>query len=81
MPNNGGRVTTREHFEAIMDVKKDIADMETRLTEKITDAQVDAATDRTAVKSLLRRDTIGYVWDSFNTIAATIVIALYWGRN
>ena len=79
MPN--GRVTTREFYEALLDQNKQRADMETRLVEKITEERIAAATDRTAVKSLLRRDTIGYVWDSFNTIAATIVIALYWGRG
>jgi hypothetical protein len=80
-PDNGGRVTTREFYVALLDQNKQRADMETRLIEKITEERIAAATDRTAVKSLLRRDTIGYVWDSFNTIIATIVIALYWGRS
>ena len=79
MPN--GRVTTREFYKALLDQNKQRADMEARLIEKITEERIAAATDRTAVKSLLRRDTIGYVWDSINTLGATILIALYWGRN
>jgi hypothetical protein len=32
------------------------------------------ATDRTRVDSLLRRDTIGYVWDSLNSLIAAIIV-------
>jgi len=67
---------------------KDIMEFQERVFEELTDirgaisvVREEVAVDRTATKSLLRRDTIGYVWDSINTLIATIVIALYWGRN
>jgi len=53
----------------------------TEVRSEISLLRESAATDRTATKSLLRRDTIGYVWDSFNTLIATICIAYFWGRN
>ena len=79
--NNSGRVTTREFYNALLDQNKQRSEMELRIMEKLSEIREENAEDRTSVKSLLRRDTIGYVWDSFNTIIATIVIALYWGRN
>ena len=66
---------------------KDIMEFQERVFGELTDIRGDiakvreeAAIDRTAVKSLLRRDTVGYVWDSFNTLVATLMVALYWGR-
>ena len=79
--SNGGRVTTREFYDALLDQNKNIANMEMRLVEEIGKIKTSAAVDRTATKSLLRRDTIGYVWDSINTLIATICIAYFWGRN
>ncbi len=79
--NNSGRVTTREFYNALLDQNKQRSEMELRIMEKLSEIREENAEDRTSVKSLLRRDTIGYVWDSFNTLVATIVIALYWGRN
>ena len=79
--NNSGRVTTREFYNALLDQNKQRSEMELRIIEKLSEIREENAEDRTSVKSLRRRDTIGYVWDSFNTLVATIVIALYWGRN
>ena len=79
--SNGGRVTTREFYDALLDQNKNIANMEMRLVEEIGKIKTSAAVDRTATKALLRRDTIGYVWDSINTLIATICIAYFWGRN
>ena len=79
--SNGGRVTTREFYNALLDLNKNIANMEIRLIYEIGNVKTSAAVDRTAGKSLLRRDTIGYVWDSINTLIATICIAYFWGRN
>ena len=79
--SNGGRVTTREFYDALLDQNKNIANMEMRLVEEIGKIKTSAAVDRTATKSLLRCDTIGYVWDSINTLIATICIAYFWGRN
>ena len=52
-----------------------------KIMEAVSEVKTVAAIDRTSTKSLLRRDTIGYVWDSFNTLIATICIAYFWGRN
>ena len=67
---------------------KDIMEFQERVFGELTDIRGDiskvreeVAVDRTATKSLLRRDTIGYVWDSINTLAATILIAMYWGKG
>jgi len=67
---------------------KDIMEFQERVFGELTDIRGDiarvreeVAVDRTATKSLLRRDTIGYVWDTINTLVATVVIALYWGKN
>ena len=79
--SNSGRVTTREFYDALLDQNKQRSDMELRIMEKLSEIREESAVDRTSVKTLLRRDTVGYVWDSFNTLVATIVIALYWGRN
>ena len=76
--SNGGRVTTREFYNALLDMNKNIANMEIRLIDEIGNVKTSAAVDRTAVKSLLRRDTIGYVWDSINTlVGGTIILILY----
>ena len=79
--SDGGRVTTREFYNALLDQNKSIANMEARLIEEIGKVKTSAAVDRTATKALLRRDTIGYVWDSLNTLIATICVAYFWGRN
>ena len=75
--SNGGRVT----YKDIMDFQQKVFNELTGVRSEISLLRESAATDRTATKSLLRRDTIGYVWDSINTLAATIIIALYWGKN
>ena len=72
---------SRVTYKDIMDFQEKVFDELTDIRGEVAKIREEKAEDRTAVKSLLRRDTIGYVWDSFNTIAATIVIALYWGRN
>ena len=71
-----GRVT----YKDIMEFQEKVFDELTDIRADIADVREDAAIDRTAVKSLLRRDTVGYVWDSFNTLVATLMVALYWGR-
>ena len=75
--SNGGRVT----YKDIMDFQQKVFNELTGVRSEISLLRESAATDRTATKSLLRRDTIGYVWDSFNTLIATICIAYFWGRN
>ena len=75
--SNGGRVT----YKDIMDFQQKVFNELTEVRSEISLLRESAATDRTATKSLLRRDTIGYVWDSFNTLIATICIAYFWGRN
>lgn len=75
MPN--GRVT----YKDIMEFQKKVFDELTDIRSEIAKVREEVAVDRTATKSLLRRDTIGYVWDSINTLVATVIIALYWGRN
>ena len=72
---------SRVTYKDIMDFQEKVFDELTDIRGEVAKIREEKAEDRTAVKSLLRRDTIGYVWDSFNTIVATIVIALYWGRN
>jgi hypothetical protein len=72
-----GRVT----YKDIMEFQERVFGELTDIRSDISKVREEVAVDRTATKSLLRRDTVGYVWDSFNTIAATIVIALYWGRS
>ena len=74
---SNGRVT----YKDIMTFQEKVFGELTDIRSDISKVREEVAVDRTATKSLLRRDTIGYVWDSFNTIAATIVIALYWRRN
>ena len=74
---SNGRVT----YKDIMEFQEKVFGELTEIRGDISTVREEVAVDRTATKSLLRRDTIGYVWDSINTIAATIVIALYWGRN
>ena len=75
--SNGGRVT----YKDIMDFQQKVFNELTEVRSEISLLRESAATDRTATKSLLRRDTIGYVWDSFNTLIATICIAYFWGRQ
>ncbi len=75
MANN--RVT----YKDIIAFQEKVFDELTNIRGEVSKIREEKAEDRTAVKSLLRRDTIGYVWDSFNTVVATVVIALYWGRN
>ena len=75
--SNGGRVTYRD----IMDFQEKVFNELTEVRSDISLLRESAATDRTSVKSLLRRDTIGYVWDSFNTLIATVCVAYFWGRN
>ena len=75
--SNGGRVT----YKDIMDFQQKVFNELIEVRSEISLLRESAATDRTATKSLLRRDTIGYVWDSINTLIATICIAYFWGRN
>ena len=75
--SNGGRVI----YKDIMDFQQKVFNELTGVRSEISLLRESAATDRTATKSLLRRDTIGYVWDSINTLIATICIAYFWGRN
>jgi len=75
--SNGGRVT----YKDIMGFQEKIFNELTEVRSEISLLRESAATDRTATKSLLRRDTIGYVWDSVNSLIAAAVIALYWGKN
>ena len=74
---NGGRVT----YKDIMGLQEKIFNELTEVRSEISLLREVAATDRMSVKSLLRRDTIGYVWDSVNSLIAAAVIALYWGKN
>jgi len=74
---SNGRVT----YKDIMEFQEKVFDELTDIRGDIATVREEVAVDRTATRSLLRRDTIGYIWDSINTLAATIVIALYWGRN
>ena len=75
--SNGGRVT----YKDIMGFQEKIFNELTEVRLEISLLREVAATDRMSVKSLLRRDTIGYVWDSVNSLIAAAVIALYWGKN
>ena len=75
--SNGGRVT----YKDIMGFQEKIFNELTEVRSEISLMREVAATDRMSVKSLLRRDTIGYVWDSVNSLIAAAVIALYWGKN
>ena len=75
--SNGGRVT----YKDIMDFQQKVFNELTGVRSEISLMREVAATDRMSVKSLLRRNTIGYVWDSINTLIATICIAYCWGRN
>jgi len=75
--SNGGRVT----YKDIMGFQEKIFNELTEVRSEISLLREVAATDRMSVKSLLRRDTIGYVWDSVNSLIAAAVIALYWGKN
>ena len=75
MSNN--RVT----YKDIMDFQEKVFGELTDIRGDISKVREEVAVDRTATKSLLRRDTIGYVWDTINTLVATVVIALYWGKN
>lgn len=75
MSNN--RVT----YKDIMEFQEKVFDELTNVRGDIADVREAQATDRARTKSLLRRDTIGYVWDSINTLVGTALIALYWGRN
>jgi len=74
---SNGRVT----YKDIMTFQEKVFDELTAVRGDIAEVRETQATDRARTKSLLRRDTIGYVWDSFNTVVATVVIALYWGRG
>ena len=75
--SNGGRVT----YKDIMDFQQKVFNELTEVRSEISLIRECAATDRMSVKSLLRRDTIGYVWDSINTLIATVCVAYFWGRN
>ena len=68
-------------YKDIMEFQEKVFDELTAVRGDIAEVRETQATDRARTKSLLRRDTIGYVWDSFNTVVATVVIALYWGRG
>ena len=74
---SNGRVT----YKDIMAFQEKVFDELKEVRGDIATIREEVATDRTSVKALLRRDTIGYVWDSINTLVATFIIALYWGKN
>ena len=61
-------------------MNKNMADEFTAVRKDIAIIREENATDRTSVSSLLRRDTIGYVWDSINTLLTVIAVAL-WTRR
>ena len=62
---------------------KDIMEFQEKIFNELTEIRGDIAVldkcmaeDREKTKHLLRRDTIGYVWDSITSIGAAIAIAI-----
>jgi hypothetical protein len=84
MGSNGNRVT----YHDIMNMQRDIMEFQERVYSELKDVRKEisrlhtaTATDRTRVSSLLRRDTIGFVWDSINSLVAAIAIAWFSTRK
>ena len=53
--SNGGRVTTREFYEALLDQNKQRADMETRLGDKIDDIHSEIAKGEVRYEAMGKR--------------------------
>ena len=68
---------SRVTYKDIMDFQEKVFDELTDIRGDIAKVREEAATDRTSVKSLLRRDTIGYVWDSLNSLVTAVAIAIF----
>ena len=68
---------SRVTYKDIMDFQEKVFDELTDIRGDIAKVREEAATDRTSVKSLLRRDTIGYMWDSLNSLVTAVAIAVF----
>lgn len=71
-PTNGNRITTRQFYEALLQIKGEMGDMERRITNKIDcipahQAQIDALDYD--VKELRKKSNL---WDGINSIGLVL---------
>ena len=72
MGNGNSRVT----YKDIMAHQEKVFDELTDIRKEVSKVREGQAKEAEKTKHLLRRDTIGYIWDSFTTLIAAIAIAL-----
>jgi hypothetical protein len=77
--SNGGRVTTQQFYEALLDIKEDISDMEKRILDKIDCIPVHSNQIIDICKHIdgLENDIDdiqkkGRVWDGINSVAVIV---------
>ena len=63
-------------YEELTDLRKDNAGEFTVIRNEISEIRVDIRGQEVRFDSLIRRDTIGYVWDSLTTLVAAVAIAI-----
>ena len=87
---NSPRVTYRDIiafrekiFDELTEMRKDSSDEFAAIRVEISEIRVEIKGQDEKFKGLIRRDTIGYVWDSLTTLvaAATLGIVARWRGN
>ena len=68
----GKRITYQDIHEL---QSKTFAELK-EIRREIADLRTEVAVQRISTGSLLRRDTIGYVWDSLNTLIAAVIVVI-----
>ena len=72
------RKETADEFKA---VRREMGEEFKAIRAEMAADRVQDAVDRTSVKSLLRRDTIGYVLDGINMLITAVVIAVFGNKS
>lgn len=63
-------------YEELTELRKDNGGEFTAIREEISEIRIEIKGQDEKFKGLLRRDTIGFVWDSLTTLGAAIAIAI-----
>ena len=63
-------------YKELTEMRKENADDRTEIRKEISAINIEITGQNERFKGLLRRDTIGFVWDSLTTLAAAIAISI-----
>ena len=63
-------------FDELTGIRTANASEFTAIRGEISEIKTEIKVHREAVKGLIRRDTIGYVWDSLTTLVAMVAMSL-----